>query len=135
MPSGWPRMAASTWSGVTSGLLAGAGPLDGRGECLLGLEGPAVGVDGHRPHLRRRAWCRRGRAGGHRHLGERDQLASVLAVGAATASRASARVAASSCAESGHLGLELHHPAHPFEVEPGGGEALDVAEAVEVLRR
>ena len=34
--------------------------------------------------------------------------------------------------QAGHLGLELEHPADPFEVEPGGGEVLDVAEPLDV---
>ena len=35
-------------------------------------------------------------------------------------------------AQPGHLGLELEHPAHPFEVEPRRRQLLDAAQALEV---
>ena len=43
--SSWRIIAASRWSGVSSGLLQRLGLVDGRGEGLLGLQGPLLRVN------------------------------------------------------------------------------------------
>ena len=51
---------------------------------------------------------------------------------AATAARACAPRLVELGLRAGQLGLELEDPAHPFEVQPGGGQLLDVAQPGQV---
>ena len=119
----WPRTAASRWSGVHLGVVAASrARLDGAGEGLLGLEGPAVRVECSSVLA---SVVRAARSACRSRVGRTGQLVDSGTRSRrywrwvrSTASRASARARSSSRSEPGDLGLELEDPADALEVEP-----------------